>query len=77
MVSPAAPDGPPRKAGDPHCECRCDAFVRYGPAPVVFRQLMELHEMNENTSRVWCGECQTEWPCRTVELLYKFEGRSQ
>lgn len=67
----------PRQAGDPHCECRCAAFIQYGPAPVLIRQLQELHEMNENTTRVWCGECHTEWPCRTVELLYKFEGRSQ
>jgi hypothetical protein len=61
---------------DSHCECHCDAFIRYSPAPVLIRQLQELHEMNENTTRVWCGECHTEWPCRTMELLLAFEGRA-
>lgn len=60
-----------------HCECQCDALIRWGPAPRLIRQLQELHEMNENTTRVWCGECHTEWPCRTIELLYAFEGRAE
>jgi hypothetical protein len=66
-----------------HCECRCDAFLKYGPVPVLIRDLRELHEkVIRDDGEPVCAHCLNGdlsfmvWPCPTMRHVMRYEGNS-